>query len=159
MNELRGSSSASGCRFAVVVSRFNEEITEGLLKGARQALADASVAEGDITVLRVPGAFEIPVTALRAAETGQFDAVICIGCVIKGETMHFEYIAGTVCQALADAASATGVPIALGVLTTLTEEQAVARAADGPENKGREAARAAVEMATLFRQLHEGIGE
>jgi 6,7-dimethyl-8-ribityllumazine synthase len=159
MNELRGSSSASGCRFAVVVSRFNEEITEGLLKGARQALADASVAEDDITVMRVPGAFEIPVTALRAAETGQFDAVICIGCVIKGETMHFEYIAGTVCQALADAASATGVPIALGVLTTLTEEQAVARAADGPENKGREAAMAAVEMATLFRQLHEGIGE
>jgi len=159
MNELRGSSSASGCRFAVVVSRFNEEITEGLLKGARQALADASVAEDDITVMRVPGAFEIPVTALRAAETGQFDAVICIGCVIKGETMHFEYIAGTVCQALADAASATGVPIALGVLTTLTEEQAVARAADGPENKGREAALAAVEMATLFRQLHEGSGE
>jgi len=159
MNELRGSSSASGCRFAVVVSRFNEEITEGLLKGARQALADASVAEDDITIMRVPGAFEIPVTALRAAETGQFDAVICIGCVIKGETMHFEYIAGTVCQALADAASATGVPIALGVLTTLTEEQAVARAADGPDNKGREAALAAVEMATLFRQLHEGIGE
>ena len=159
MNELRGSSSASGCRFAVVVSRFNEEITEGLLKGARQALADASVAEDDVTVMRVPGAFEIPVTALRAAETGQFDAVICIGCVIKGETMHFEYIAGTVCQALADAAAATGVPIALGVLTTLTEEQAVARAADGPDNKGREAALAAVEMATLFRQLHEGIGE
>ena len=159
MSELRGASRASGCRFAVVVSRFNEEITEGLLKGARQALAEAAVADGDITVMRVPGAFEIPVTALRAAETGQFDAVICIGCVIKGETMHFEYIAGTVCQSIADAASATGVPIALGVLTTLTEEQAVARAADGPQNKGREAALAAVEMATLFRQLHEGMGE
>jgi 6,7-dimethyl-8-ribityllumazine synthase len=159
MSELRGASTASGCRFAVVVSTFNQEITEGLLRGARQALAEAAVADGDITVMRVPGAFEIPVTALRAAETGQFDAVICIGCVIKGETMHFEYIAGTVCQAIADAASATGVPIALGVLTTLTEEQAVARAADGPENKGREAALAAVEMATLFRQLHEGMGE
>ena len=159
MSELRGSLSASGCRFALVVSRFNEEITEGLLEGARQALAEASVREADITVMRVPGAFEIPVTALRAAETGHFDAVICIGCVIKGETMHFEYIAGTVCQAIADAASATGVPIALGVLTTLTEAQAVARAADGPENKGREAAFAAVEMATLFRQLQEGIGE
>ena len=159
MSELRGSSTASGCRFAVVVSRFNEEITEGLLKGARQALAEALVPEADITVMRVPGAFEIPVTALRAAETGHFDAVICIGCVIKGETMHFEYIAGTVCQAIADAASATGVPIALGVLTTLTEEQAAARAADGPENKGREAALAAVEMATLFRHLHEGIVE
>jgi 6,7-dimethyl-8-ribityllumazine synthase len=159
MSELRGASTASGCRFAIVVSRFNEEITDGLLKGARQALAEAAVEDSDITVMRVPGAFEIPVTALRAAETGQFDAVICIGCVIKGETMHFEYIAGTVCQAIADAASATGVPIALGVLTTLTEEQAVARAADGPENKGREAALAAVEMATLFRQLHEGVGE
>jgi 6,7-dimethyl-8-ribityllumazine synthase len=159
MSELRGSPSASGCRFALVVSRFNEEITEGLLKGARQALEEASVREADITVMHVPGAFEIPVTALRAAETGHFDAVICIGCVIKGETMHFEYIAGTVCQAIADAASATGVPIALGVLTTLTEDQAAARAADGPGNKGREAALAAVEMATLFRQLQEGIPE
>jgi 6,7-dimethyl-8-ribityllumazine synthase len=159
MSELRGSPSASGCRFALVVSRFNEEITEGLLKGARQALEEASVREADITVMHVPGAFEIPVTALRAAETGHFDAVICIGCVIKGETMHFEYIAGTVCQAIADAASATGVPIALGVLTTLTEDQAAARAADGPGNKGREAALAAVEMATLFRQLQEGMPE
>jgi len=159
MTELRGSLSASGCRFALVVSRFNEAITEGLLAGARQALVGAAVRDADITILRVPGAFEIPVTALRAAESGHFDAVICIGCVIKGETMHFEYIAGTVCQAIADAASATGVPIALGVLTTMTEQQAIARAADGPDNKGREAALAAIEMATLFRQLQQGIGE
>jgi len=159
MNELRGSRTAPGCRFAIVVSRFNEEMTEGLLKGARQALAEASVRDEDVTVVRVPGAFEIPVTALRAAETGRFDAVICIGCLIKGETMHFEYIAGAACQAIAEAAAATGVPIALGVLTTLTEEQAMARAADGPGNKGREAALAAVEMATLFRQLQEGIDE
>jgi 6,7-dimethyl-8-ribityllumazine synthase len=159
MNELRGSRTASGCRFAIVVSRFNEEITDGLLKGARQALADASVRDEDVTVMRVPGAFEIPVTALRAAETGRFDAVICIGCLIKGETLHFEYIAGAACQAIAEAAAATGVPMALGVLTTLTEEQAMERAADGPGNKGREAAMAAVEMATLFRQLQEGIGE
>lgn len=159
MNELRGSGTASGCRFAIVVSRFNEEITDGLLKGARQALADASVRDEDVTVMRVPGAFEIPVTALRAAETGRFDAVICIGCLIKGDTMHFEYIAGAACQAIADAAAATGVPMALGVLTTLTEAQAVERAADGPGNKGREAALAAVEMATLFRQLQEGIDE
>jgi 6,7-dimethyl-8-ribityllumazine synthase len=159
MNEVRGTPTASGCRFAVVVSRFNEEITDGLLKGALRALAEASVSDADVTVMRVPGAFEIPVTALRAAETGHFDAVICIGCVIKGETMHFEYIAGAVCQGIADAASATGVPIALGVLTTLTEEQAMARAADGPANKGREAALAAVEMATLFRQLYQGTGE
>ena len=159
MNELRGSTTGSGCRFAIVVSRFNEEITDGLLMGARQALADALVRDEDVTVIRVPGAFEIPVTALRAAETGRFDAVICIGCLIKGDTMHFEYIAGAACQAIADAAAATGVPMALGVLTTLTEEQAMERAADGPGNKGREAALAAVEMATLFRQLQEGIGE
>lgn len=159
MNELRGSRTASGCRFAIVVSRFNEEITDGLLKGARQALAEASVRDEDVTVMRVPGAFDIPVTALRAAETGRFDAVICLGCLIKGETMHFEYIAGAACQAIAAAATATGVPITLGVLTTLTEEQAMERAADGPGNKGREAALAAVEMATLFRQLPEGIGE
>ena len=157
MNELRGSRTAPGCRFAIVVSRFNEEMTEGLLKGARQALAEASVRDEDVTVVRVPGAFEIPVTALRAAETGRFDAVICIGCLIKGETMHFEYIAGAACQAIAEAAAATGVPMALGVLTTLTEEQAMARAADGPGNKGREAALAAVEMATLFRHLQAGI--
>lgn len=159
MNELRGSRTAPGCRFAVVVSRFNEEITGGLLSGARQALADASVRDEDVTVLHVPGAFDIPVTALRAAESGLFDAVICIGCLIKGETLHFEYIAAAACQAIADAASATGVPIALGVLTTLTEEQAMARAVQGPANKGAEAARAAVEMATLFRQLQEEIEE
>ena len=159
MIELRGSRVASGCRFAIVVSRFNEEVTEGLLRGALQELGEAAVRDEDITVMRVPGAFDIPVTALRAAETGRFDAVICLGCLIKGERLHFEYIAGAACQAIADAAAATGVPVALGVLTTLTEEQAMERAADGPGNKGREAAAAAVEMATLFRQLPEGIGE
>ena len=159
MNEIRGSSHASGCRFVIVVSRFNEEITDGLLNGACQALIDASVRDEDVTILRVPGAFDVPVAALRAAETGRFDAVICLGAVIKGETMHFEYIAGATSQAMAAAAAATGVPITLGVLTTLTEAQAKERAAEGPGNKGGEAARAAVEMATLFRQLPEGIGE
>jgi 6,7-dimethyl-8-ribityllumazine synthase len=153
--ELQGSRVARGCRFAIVVAQFNEEITAGLLKGARQALTEASVRDEDVTIVRVPGAFEIPVTAMRIAETGEFDAVICIGCVIKGETMHFEYIASATCQGITEAAVATGVPMALGVLTTLTEEQAMARAADGPDNKGREAALAAVEMATLFRQLQE----
>jgi 6,7-dimethyl-8-ribityllumazine synthase len=153
--EIRGSRAAAGCRFAIVVSHFNEEVTAGLLTGARQALAEASVRESDVTILHVPGAFEIPVAAMRAAETGDFDAIVCIGCVIKGETMHFEFIASAACQGIAQAATATGVPMALGVLTTLTEEQAMARAADGPDNKGREAALAAVEMATLFRQLQE----
>ena len=139
-----------------MVSRFNEEITDGLLEGARQALLEASVRDEDVTIVRVPGAFEIPVTALRAARTGQFDAVICVGCLIKGETMHFEYIASAACQGISDAALATGVPMALGVLTTLTEEQARRARPTGPSNKGREAAIAAVEMATLFRRLARG---
>src|SRR4051794_11781922 len=108
--ELHGSENAAGYRFAIVVSRFNQEITEGLLTGARQALADASVAADDITVLRVPGAFEIPLTALRAAETGRFDAIVCIGCLIKGDTMHFEYIADATCHGIAQAAADTGIP-------------------------------------------------
>jgi 6,7-dimethyl-8-ribityllumazine synthase len=156
MIELRGSLQASGCRFAIVVSRFNEEITEGLLTGACQALTGASVLDDDITIVRVPGAFDIPVAALRAAETGRFDAVICLGAVIKGETMHFEYIASTTCREIGSAAAASGVPMTLGVLTTLTEAQAAERAAEGLGNKGREAALAAVEMAVLFRQLPEG---
>ena len=155
--ELQGTRTASGCRFAIVVSRFNEDVTSGLLKGARQALAAASVRDEDVTVLRVPGAFEIPVAAMRAAESGRFDAVICIGCLIKGDTLHFEYIASAACHGIVEAAAATGVPMALGVLTTLTEEQALERSADNDANKGREAALAAVEMATLFRQLQEGV--
>ena len=151
--ELQGTRTGAGCRFAVVVSRFNEEVTSGLLAGARQALRESEVSEDDITVFHVPGAFEIPVTALRAAETGLFDAVICIGCVIKGETLHFEYIASAACHGIAEAASASGVPITLGVLTALTEAQALERSSPGAGNKGREAALAAVEMATLFRQL------
>jgi 6,7-dimethyl-8-ribityllumazine synthase len=155
--EIQGSRTAPGCRFAIIVSRFNEEVTAGLLKGARAALAEASVRDEDVTILRVPGAFEIPVAAMRAAESGRFDAVICVGCLIKGDTMHFEHIASAACHGIIEAAAATGVPMALGVLTTLTEAQALARAADGEANKGREAARAAVEMATLFRRLHDGV--
>ena len=154
--ELQGSHTAPGCRFAIVVSRFNEEITEGLLRGARLALTQAAVRDEDVTVVRVPGAFEIPLAAIKAAVSGRFDAVIGIGCVIKGETMHFEYIATAATQGLADAAAATGVPMAFGILTALTEDQALERAADGPGNKGGEAARAAVEMATLFRRFRDG---
>lgn len=153
MGELHGSSTAFGYRFAIVVSRFNDEVTTGLLRGASRALAEASVREEDITVLHVPGAFEIPLAARHAAATGRFDAIICLGCVIKGETMHFEYIAGAATQGIADAAADTGVPMAFGVLTALTDEQALSRAKDNGDNKGREAALAAVEMATLIRQL------
>jgi len=157
--ELHGSRHAAGCRFAVVVSRFNEEITAGLLQGALDTLEQAEVSVGDVTVVRVPGAFEIPLAAMRMAETGQFDAVITIGCLIKGDTMHFEYIASACSQGILEASTATGVPIAFGVLTTLTEEQALARSAPGPENKGQEAALAAIEMATLFRQVEQELAE
>jgi 6,7-dimethyl-8-ribityllumazine synthase len=156
--ELEGQRDAAGSRFAVIVSRFNEGITAGLLAGARQVLEEASVREDDITLVHVPGAFELPVAALRAAESGQFDAVVCLGCLIKGDTMHFEYIASAASHGIMEAAQATGVPITFGLLTTLTEEQAAARSGAGPENKGREAALAAVEMATLFRQMDERAG-
>jgi 6,7-dimethyl-8-ribityllumazine synthase len=148
----------AGYRFAIVVSRFNEEITEGLLQGARDRLAEASVPDENVTIIRVPGAFEIPIAGQRLGESGEYDAVICLGCLIKGETMHFEYIADAASHGIMQAAAATGIPMAFGVLTTLTEEQAVERSRTGPGNKGREAAAAALEMATLFRKLDEAIG-
>jgi 6,7-dimethyl-8-ribityllumazine synthase len=154
--ELEGSPTAAGCRFAIIVPRFNADVTEGLLRGARAALAEAAVRDADITLVRVPGAFEIPLTTLRLARTRQFDAVIALGCLIKGDTMHFEYIAEATAHGLIEASLVTGIPVAFGVLTTLTEEQAMERAADGAGNKGGEAARAAIEMATLLRRLPAG---
>jgi 6,7-dimethyl-8-ribityllumazine synthase len=144
---------AGGYRFALVVSRFNEGITRALGDGARAALVEAGAAQGDLEELEVPGAFELPQAARRAAETGRFDAVICLGCVIRGETPHFEYISSAVTHGIMEAAGATGVPIAFGVLTTDTQAQAEARARPGRDNKGREAAAAAIEMAALFRRL------
>jgi 6,7-dimethyl-8-ribityllumazine synthase len=157
--EIHGSRHAAGCRFAVVVSRFNDEITAGLLQGALDTLEQAEVSSDDITIVRVPGAFEIPLMAMRLAETGQFDAIVTIGCLIKGDTMHFEYIASACSQGIMQASTTTGVPIAFGVLTTLTEEQAMARSVAGPENKGREAALAAIEMATLLQHVEQEIAE
>jgi len=157
--ELQGSRHGAGCRFAVIVSRFNEEITRGLLQGALDTLAQAEVAAADITVVYVPGAFEIPLMAMRMAETGRFDAVVTIGCLIKGDTMHFEYIASACSQGIVQASAATGVPIAFGVLTTLTDEQATARSGQTPDNKGREAALAAIEMATLLRDVDREMAE
>ena len=158
MNEWQGSPRAAGCRFAIVVSRFNPEITDGLLMGAREALAEAEVSDNDVTLVRVPGAFELPIAAQRLAESGRFDAVICLGCLIKGDTMHFEYIADAAAQGIMNVSVSTGVPVAFGVLTTMTEQQAMERSRPGEGNKGREAAAAALDMATLFRELDEGIG-
>ena len=158
MTELRGLTDAAGRRFAIVVAEFNAEVTAGLLDGARQTLAAARVSDADVAVVHVPGAFEIPLTAMRLAETGRFDAVICLGCLIKGETMHFEYIADAAAHGIMEASAVTGVPITFGVLTTLTDEQALARAGHGADNKGREAALAAIAMATLLPQIDERIG-
>jgi 6,7-dimethyl-8-ribityllumazine synthase len=147
-------------RFAIVVSRFNDNVTSGLLAGAIDALGEAKIARTDVTVVHVPGAFEIPLAASRLAETGRYDAVICLGCLIKGDTMHFEYIAAATTNGIMEASAVSGLPITFGVLTTLTEEQALARSAPGPENKGREAAMAAVEMVALLRQIPQtGRGE
>jgi 6,7-dimethyl-8-ribityllumazine synthase len=144
---------AAGYRFAVIVSRFNQSITEALATGARAALADAGASSTDVEEFDVPGAFELPQAARCAAETGRFDAIICLGCVIRGETPHFEYISSAVAQGIMEAAGETGIPIAFGVLTTDTESQATERAGSGHNNKGWEAAAAGIEMAVLFRQL------
>lgn len=144
---------AGGARFALIVSRFNDAITSRLRAGAASALRQAGAPDAHVETFAVPGAFELPQAARCAAETGRFDAIVCLGCVIRGETAHFEYISSAVAHGLMAAAGETGLPIAFGVLTTDTWEQAEARAGDGRENKGFEAAAAALEMAVLFRAL------
>ena len=142
-------------RIAIVVSRFNDFITDRLLTGAQAALAEQGLAPQDVDVLRVPGAFEIPMVAQRVAETGRVSAVVCLGCLIRGATPHFEYIASACAHGITAAASATGVPMAFGVLTTNSVEEALERAAADETNKGREAALAALEMARLFETLRD----
>ena len=144
---------AGTSKFAIVVSRFNDAITSRLLEGARAALREAGAKPEHVVALTVPGAFELPQAARCAAESGSYDAVICLGCVIRGETPHFEYISAAVAHGLMQASGETGVPMAFGVLTTDTWEQAEARAGDGRDNKGFEAAAASLEMAELFRTL------
>ena len=136
-----------------MVSKYNDFVTDRLQAGALAALAAAGVAPGDITLVRVPGAFEIPLAALHAARSGRFDAVVCLGCLIRGETAHFEYISSAVSHGLAEALAATGVPMSFGVLTTNSIEEALARAGEGSGNKGYEAAVAAIEMAEVVAQL------
>ena len=137
----------------MVVSKYNEFVTDRLQAGALEALTGAGVAASEVTIVRVPGAFELPLAAQHAAESGRFDAIVCLGCVIRGETPHFEYICSAVAHGLTAAAAATGIPMAFGVLTTNSVEEALARAADGPANKGREAAVAALEMADVVARL------
>jgi len=144
---------ASPFRFAVVVSRFNEDVTGSLRDAAIAALKEAGATDNHVQLFSVPGAFEIPQAARAAAETGRFDAIVCLGCIIRGETPHFDYIASAVAHGITDAAADTGVPMAFGVLTTDSLEQASARSGPGHDNKGREAAAAAIEMAALYKTI------
>ena len=154
MDTVEGNArAAAGFRFAVVVSKYNDFVTDRLQAAALAALSEAGVSPANVTVVRVPGAFEIPLAAQHAAESGRFDAIVCLGCLIRGETPHFEYIASAVSHGLTDASAATGIPMAFGVLTTNSVEEALARAGDGPGNKGHEAATAAIEMAQVVAQL------
>jgi 6,7-dimethyl-8-ribityllumazine synthase len=145
-------------RVAIVVSHFNDFITERLLHGAEEVLRQRGVGSDDVELLRVPGAFEIPIAAQRVAETGRVSAVICLGCLIRGATPHFDYIASACAHGITAAASATGVPMAFGVLTTNTVEEAYERAGDGEANKGREAALAALDMVRLFERIGDARG-
>ena len=140
-------------RIALVVSTYNAFVTERLETGARAALAEAGLEDGAVETFGVPGAYELPQAASRLARTGAWSAIVCLGCLIRGETPHFDYIAQAASHGIMRAAQDTGVPIAFGVLTTNTAEEALARAVDGPANKGREAASAAVEMARLYARL------
>jgi 6,7-dimethyl-8-ribityllumazine synthase len=149
-----GGFSASGFRFALVVSRFNETVTSRLLGGALDALRKDGAKEADLEVFHVPGAFEIPLTAQRLGETRRFDAILCIGAVIRGETPHFDYICSEVSRGIMQVSLETGVPVIFGVLTADTPEQAMERAGL-KYDKGREAALAAIEMANLFRKLNK----
>ena len=140
-------------KIAIIVSRFNEEITGGLLNGAIEALNENEISDKSINVISCPGAFEIPLTAKKIIKKNKYDAVICLGAVIKGETAHFEFISGAVTNGLMKLNLDSGIPVMYGVLTCLTEEQAVKRSAPGPENKGREAAKAALDMIKLLAEL------
>ena len=151
--EYEGNLDAGGMRVAVVASRFNDDVTKLLLEGALQALAGMGLDPETVPVVWVPGAFEIPLAAKQLAESGERDAVICVGAVIRGDTPHFDYVAGECASGISRVALATSVPVAFGVLTTDDRDQALARAGGAEGNKGAEAAATAVEMVDLLRQL------
>jgi 6,7-dimethyl-8-ribityllumazine synthase len=153
VREIVGRPSGKGIRVAIVVARFNRAVTEALLDGALECLREYGVAEDAIDVLRVPGAFEVTVAAEQCAATGRYAALICLGAVVRGETPHFEFIAREVSRGVNDVACRHRIPVAFGVLTTDTMEQALARAGSGHGNKGFEAAATALEMASLLREL------
>ena len=148
-----GSFDGRGARVAVLASRFNESIGKRLVEGALDCLRRHGVADSDISVVWVPGAYELPAAAQRLAASGEVDALVCVGAVIRGETAHFDYVAGHAAAGIGEIATRTGLPIGFGVLTTENSEQALERAGGKAGNKGFEAARAALEMMNLFSAL------
>ena len=153
MKEINGQLDAKGLKFAVVVGRFNSLITEKLLEGAVDCIVRHNGSEDNITVVRVPGSFEIPLTAKKLAKSGKYNAVICLGAVIRGSTPHFDYVANEVTKGIAQVSLETEVPIAYGILTTDTIEQAVERAGTKMGNKGFDAALTAIEMVNVLKGI------
>ncbi|HEY3835418.1 MAG TPA: 6,7-dimethyl-8-ribityllumazine synthase [Bryobacteraceae bacterium] len=153
MKTWEGDLSGAGLRFAIVVARFNSFITDRLLSGCLDALRRSGASMGAVELVKVPGSWEMPVVVRELAGQKRFDAIICLGAVIRGDTPHFDYVAGNAASGLAHIAAETGVPVAFGVLTTNTVEQAVDRAGAKSGNKGFDAAMTAIEMATLLRKI------
>jgi 6,7-dimethyl-8-ribityllumazine synthase len=150
---IEGELQARDLRFALIAARFNDFVVEPLLRGALDALKRHGVAEKQIDIVRVPGAFDIPIVARKLAQSQRYAALVALGCVIRGQTPHFDYVAGECAGGIARIALETGVPVAFGVLTTDTVEQAVDRAGGKAGNKGADAALVAIEMANLLRRL------
>ncbi len=150
-----GELDGSGLRVGVIVARFNGFVTSKLLKGCLQALSEHGVRNEDVTVATVPGSFEIPVVAQTMADSGRYEAMVCLGAVIRGETDHYEHVARTASEGIARASQSSGVPVGFGVLTTETVEQAMERAGGSVGHVGRDAAEAAIEVANLLRRLDD----
>lgn len=152
-NIIEGKLDAKGLRVGLLVSRFNSFVSDRLVEGAIDALLRHGAEKDDINIVRVPGAFEIPPTAKQMAESGRYDAIVCLGAVIRGATPHFEYVSAEVSKGVASVSIDSGIPVTFGVLTTDTIEQAIERAGSKAGNKGFDAAVAAVEMANLYKAL------
>jgi 6,7-dimethyl-8-ribityllumazine synthase len=153
MRNVEGELAAGDLRIALVASRFNESVVDRLVQGALEALEALGADTSALMLVRVPGAFDLPPVVRRVAQSGNVDAIVALGAVIRGETAHFDYVAAECAAGLARASSETGIPVAFGVLTTDTDEQAIERSGGAHGNKGADAARAAVELANLMRKL------
>lgn len=155
MKIIEGNKKVKNLHFAIVQSKFNKNVCERLLAGALSCLKEYGLEEEDIPIIKVPGAFEIPIAAEKLAEQKKYDAIICLGAVIKGETAHFEYISKAATDGILQVGLKYGIPVIFGVLTAYTEEQAEVRAGEKENNKGWEAAETAVEMANLMKKLNK----